>query len=80
MIFDEITASLDSESEAKVQQAVEATPQEKTLIMITHRLSAAVSADRILVMEKGRLVESGSHSELLARGGVYTRLWNTQFS
>jgi len=80
MIFDEITASLDSESEAKVQQAVDATPQEKTLIMITHRLSAAVSADCILVMDKGRLVESGSHSELLAQGGVYTRLWNTQFS
>ena len=80
MIFDEITAALDSESEAKVQQAVAATPEEKTLIMITHRLSAAVDADRILVMEKGRIVESGSHSELLARGEVYAQLWNTQFS
>ena len=80
LVFDEISAALDSESATKVQQAVEHIPEEKTLLMITHRLSAAVTADRIVVMENGGIVEIGSHSELLAEGKVYARLWNMQYT
>ena len=79
MVFDEITAALDGEAEAKVQQAVDATPQGKTLLMITHRLSAAVSADRIIVMDQGKIVESGTHQQLLQSDGTYARLWQMQF-
>ena len=79
MVFDEITAALDGEAEAKVQQAVDATPQGKTLLMITHRLSAAVSADRIIVMDHGKIVEMGTHQQLLEKNGKYARLWRIQF-
>ncbi len=79
MVFDEITAALDGEAEAKVQQAVDATPQGKTLLMITHRLSAAVSAGRIIVMDHGKIVEMGTHQQLLEKNGKYARLWRIQF-
>ncbi|MCI9625516.1 MAG: ABC transporter ATP-binding protein [Clostridia bacterium] len=79
MIFDEITAALDGESEAKVQWAVERAPEGKTLLMITHRLSAAAQAERIVVMENGKIAEIGSHNELLAHGTVYKRMWDMQF-
>lgn len=77
MILDEITAALDSESECQVQDALKHVPEGKTLLMITHRLSAAVSADRIVVMKKGQIVEIGTHKELLAHDGYYAKLWKT---
>ena len=80
LIFDEVTASLDGESEAKIHKAMENTEKGQTLIMITHRLSSAVTADRIVVMDQGRVVEIGSHQELLKKQGAYARLWEMQFS
>lgn len=80
LIFDEVTASLDGESEAKIHKAMENKEKGQTLIMITHRLSSAVTADRIVVMDQGRVVEIGSHQELLQKQGTYARLWEMQFS
>jgi ATP-binding cassette subfamily B protein len=79
LILDEATSHLDSESEALIQQALEWVMQERTSLVIAHRLSTIMSADLILVMDKGRLVEQGLHAELLAQDGVYSRLCRTQF-
>lgn len=74
MIFDEATSALDSDSERKVQQAVNKLRENKTLIVIAHRLSTIESADKIIVVDKGRVAEQGTHRELIARQGIYTRL------
>lgn len=79
LIFDEATSSLDSESEALVQEAVERLVQDRTTFVIAHRLSTVLHADLILVMEQGKIVESGVHDELLKRGGLYQRLYEMQF-
>jgi ATP-binding cassette subfamily B protein len=79
VILDEATSSLDSESEAHVQRALLEALTNRTAIVIAHRLSTIVSADRILVIDDGRIVEEGTHERLLARNGVYADLYRTQY-
>jgi ATP-binding cassette subfamily B protein len=79
LILDEATSSLDSRSEALIQQALEPLFEGRTSLVIAHRLSTILRADRILVMDGGRIVERGTHAELLARGGLYSRLYEEQF-
>ncbi len=78
LIMDEATSALDSQSEAFIQKSFEELSRGRTTLVIAHRLSTIQKMDRILVMEKGKIVEDGSHDELLARGGHYARLWNSQ--
>jgi len=80
LILDEATSSLDSESERDVQAALESLMKNRTTLVIAHRLSTVYRADRILVMQGGRIVESGPHARLLERGGVYRRLYEMQFA
>jgi ATP-binding cassette subfamily B protein len=78
LILDEATSALDSVSERVVPQALDTATSGRTTIAIAHRLSTIVGADVIFVIAGGRLVESGTHAELLARGGVYARLYTQQ--
>jgi ATP-binding cassette subfamily B protein len=79
LILDEATAHLDSENEALIQAALEPLFRGRTSVVIAHRLSTILAADTILVLDEGRLVESGPHDELLALGGLYAHLYETQF-
>jgi ATP-binding cassette subfamily B multidrug efflux pump len=78
LILDEATSALDSEVEAAIQEQLTALMQGKTVIAIAHRLSTIAALDRLIVLDKGRIVDVGSHSELVARGGLYARLWSRQ--
>jgi ATP-binding cassette subfamily B protein len=80
MILDEATSHLDSESEALIQEALERLYTSRTSIVIAHRLSTILKADLILVMDKGQIVERGTHGELLEHGGLYAHLYETQFN
>ena len=79
LVLDEATSSLDSLSEALIQEALKRVMKNRTSMVIAHRLSTILAADLILVMDEGRLVEQGSHAELLALGGLYANLYETQF-
>ena len=79
LVLDEATSHLDSESEALIQAALKNVMANRTSIVIAHRLSTILAADKILVMDRGKIVESGNHQELIALGGVYANLYTTQF-
>jgi ATP-binding cassette subfamily B protein len=79
VILDEATAHLDSESEVHIQEALAEALAGRTSLVIAHRLSTIVRADRILVLDRGRVVEQGTHATLLAAGGLYAELYETQF-
>jgi subfamily B ATP-binding cassette protein MsbA len=79
LVLDEATSALDTESERLVQKALENLMQNRTSIVIAHRLSTVRRADNIVVMERGRIAETGTHSELLQKGGIYKRLYELQF-
>jgi len=79
LVLDEATSSLDSESEALIQDALDSVMAQRTSIVIAHRLSTILAADLILVIDRGKIVESGNHAALLAQGGLYASLYQTQF-
>jgi subfamily B ATP-binding cassette protein MsbA len=80
LIFDEATSALDSESETRIQEALDTLRRGRTTFVIAHRLSTIEKADLILVMDKGKIMESGTHKELLAKQAIYSRLHANQFS
>ena len=80
VILDEATASVDTLTEARIQAATEALFERRTVLVVAHRLSTIVGADRIVVLDHGRVLESGNHEALLARGGAYASLFHSQFA
>lgn len=74
LLLDEATASIDSESEHRLQRALDVALRGRTALVVAHRLSTVRGADRILVLDHGRIVEAGSHDELVRRGGAYARM------
>jgi ATP-binding cassette subfamily B protein len=80
LLLDEATSALDAESERKVQGALDRLMEGRTTLVIAHRLATVRSADRILVMDQGRIVEEGTHEALLDHGGLYARLARLQFT
>ena len=80
LILDEATSSIDTRTELRIQKAFDEMMTGRTSFIVAHRLSTVLGADRILVMDKGRVVEQGTHEELLAKNGFYTKLFNSQFA
>jgi ATP-binding cassette subfamily B protein len=80
LIFDEATSAIDSIAEAQIQSAVESLTKDRTTVVIAHRLSTILAADLILVLDRGSIVESGVHSELIKNEGLYARIYEEQFN
>ena len=78
LVLDEATSAVDNETEAALQRSIERISRDRTTIVIAHRLSTVRHANRILVLEEGRVVEDGRHEDLLDHNGVYARLWSVQ--
>jgi ATP-binding cassette subfamily B protein len=78
LILDEATSALDSHTEKEIQDALDRATQDRTTLVIAHRLSTIVHANNIVVLDKGEVVEQGSHAELIAKGGLYASLWSRQ--
>ena len=78
LVLDEATSALDSRTEEEIQRTLDRVSKSRTTIMIAHRLSTVVNADQIVVLDDGRIVESGSHDDLLRHGGLYWDLWQRQ--
>ena len=79
LVLDEATSSVDTITEDAIKKSLDEIAKGRTTIIIAHRLSTVKDADRLIVIDKGRLVEMGTHEELLRKGGLYAKLWNTQF-
>ena len=78
LILDEATSALDSEIEAAIQENLYTMMEGKTVLAIAHRLSTIAALDRLVVIDKGRIVEEGTHESLIAKGGLYAKLWERQ--
>jgi ATP-binding cassette subfamily B multidrug efflux pump len=78
LLLDEATSALDSESERLIQESLLEMMKGRTVLVIAHRLSTIAHLDRLIIVDQGRIVEDGSHEELIAKGGLYARLWNLQ--
>jgi len=78
LILDEATSSIDTETEQFIQLAIDRVMRNRTSLVVAHRLSTTRSADQVVVIDRGRIVEQGTHAELVARGGLYTRIYRRQ--
>ena len=79
LLLDEATSSLDAESESLVQEAIKKLMKDRTTLVIAHRLSTIINADQIIVLDDGKIVESGTHEELLSKNGIYKKLYEREF-